>query len=86
MGIATNFLKEYVLTSSPSGPGGSSMLGLFMELGPCKVSDDNFNTTTFNPYSWTNFANVIFIESVPLPFSRLALTLVVNPLASGSQP
>lgn len=36
------------------GPGCSSALGLFMELGPCTVNDKpkSANDTTSNPYSW----------------------------------
>lgn len=32
-----------------------------MELGPCRVSPGG-NTTTNNKYSWTNKANVIFLD------------------------
>ncbi|KAF8991372.1 serine carboxypeptidase [Cyathus striatus] len=42
------------------GPGCSSSLGLFMELGPCRV----INTTepTYHPESWNTNANVFFID------------------------
>lgn len=43
------------------GPGGSSMLGLFSEIGPC-LTNEHGNDTVFNEHSWTNFANVLFIE------------------------
>ncbi|KAF4881882.1 Carboxypeptidase Y-like protein [Colletotrichum fructicola] len=43
------------------GPGGSSLLGAFYELGPCKINEAG-NSTTKNAFSWTNFANVLFID------------------------
>ncbi|KAF8234840.1 alpha/beta-hydrolase [Tricholoma matsutake] len=40
--------------------GCSSSLGLFMELGPCKISDDN--GTAFHPEAWNTNANVFFVD------------------------
>ncbi|TMW56990.1 hypothetical protein Poli38472_002915 [Pythium oligandrum] len=42
------------------GPGGSSLLGMFSENGPCTVQEDM--TTKVNPYSWTHSANVLWLD------------------------
>jgi len=42
------------------GPGGSSMMALLTENGPCTVGDNL--TTINNPYSWTSNANVIWLD------------------------
>jgi cathepsin A (carboxypeptidase C) len=43
------------------GPGCSSSTGLLFELGPCRIANDGKNTTA-NPHSWTEHANVIFLD------------------------
>ncbi|KAJ6564498.1 serine carboxypeptidase [Mycena capillaripes] len=43
------------------GPGCSSAVGLFMELGPCRVVNID-NGTVFHPYSWNSNANIFFID------------------------
>ncbi|KAB5576257.1 carboxypeptidase Y [Coniochaeta sp. 2T2.1] len=43
------------------GPGGSSMLGAFFEIGPCRISPDG-KTTRLNEHSWTRHANILFID------------------------
>ncbi|KAJ7461392.1 serine carboxypeptidase, partial [Mycena galericulata] len=42
------------------GPGCSSSLGLFMEHGPCRISDGN--GTSFRPESWNTNANIFFVD------------------------
>ncbi|KAL6307995.1 serine carboxypeptidase [Sparassis latifolia] len=52
--------NDDVIFWTNGGPGCSSSLGLFMELGPCRVT--NPNATSYNPYSWNEKANVFFID------------------------
>ncbi|KAJ7776963.1 alpha/beta-hydrolase [Mycena maculata] len=43
------------------GPGSSSMLGLFQENGPCRITN-NSESVTYNPFSWNTNANVLYID------------------------
>ncbi|PYH42005.1 putative carboxypeptidase S1 [Aspergillus saccharolyticus JOP 1030-1] len=43
------------------GPGGSSIIGLLQENGPCVVNKDS-NSTQLNPWSWNNYANMLYID------------------------
>ncbi|GAT30501.1 carboxypeptidase S1 [Aspergillus luchuensis] len=43
------------------GPGGSSMIGLFQENGPCVVNPDS-NSTSDNPWSWNEYVDMLYVE------------------------
>ncbi|KAG2226574.1 hypothetical protein INT45_005060, partial [Circinella minor] len=43
------------------GPGCSSMMGNWMELGPCQVHSSG-NSTVHNEYSWNTAANIVFLD------------------------
>lgn len=43
------------------GPGGSSMMGLFTEMGPCWLQVDSTHTTV-NEWAWNNNASLLFID------------------------
>ncbi|KAI0354042.1 serine carboxypeptidase [Trametes cingulata] len=49
-----------VLFWTNGGPGSSSALGLFMELGPCRMKGPN--ATERFEYSWNGHANVFFVD------------------------
>ncbi|KAG5734170.1 Carboxypeptidase Y [Termitomyces sp. T112] len=52
--------KDDVIFWTNGGPGCSSSLAVFMELGPCRISDGN-GTRYFNE-SWISNANVFFVD------------------------
>lgn len=43
------------------GPGSSSMLGLFVENGPCYVNADS-NSTRLSEWSWNNEVNMLYLD------------------------
>ncbi|PPQ70716.1 hypothetical protein CVT24_000832 [Panaeolus cyanescens] len=52
--------KDDVIFWTNGGPGGSSALGLFMELGPCRILEAG--GPKFHPESWNSNANIFFID------------------------
>ncbi|KAJ3289695.1 hypothetical protein HK104_007297 [Borealophlyctis nickersoniae] len=56
-----NPAKDPLILWLNGGPGCSSLTGLFMELGPCRVNP-NGNGTTLNKWSWNNEANIVFLD------------------------
>ncbi|KAK0438471.1 serine carboxypeptidase [Armillaria borealis] len=52
--------KDDVIFWTNGGPGCSSSLGLFMELGPCRVLDSD--GAKYHPESWNTNANIFFID------------------------
>jgi len=43
------------------GPGGSSMLGMLQELGPCLI-DKNGNGTVYNEFGWSKNSSLLFVD------------------------
>lgn len=43
------------------GPGGSSIMGLLDENGPCFVEEDS-KSTRLNPWSWNNEVNMLYLD------------------------
>lgn len=65
------------------GPGTSSMVGLFQEVGPCAIDADG--NVVNNPYSWTNASNLLFIDQpVQTGFSYSTTTTGYISLEDGS--
>lgn len=65
------------------GPGTSSMVGLFQEMGPCAIDVDG--NVVNNPYSWTNASNLLFIDQpVQTGFSYSTTTPGYVSLEDGS--
>ncbi|KAJ3499072.1 hypothetical protein NLG97_g636 [Lecanicillium saksenae] len=53
--------KDPVILWMNGGPGGSSLIGLFSELGPCLL-EVNATKPVPNPWAWNNNASVIFLD------------------------
>ncbi|KAJ8482319.1 hypothetical protein ONZ51_g5445 [Trametes cubensis] len=52
--------KDDVIYWTNGGPGGSSSVGLFTELGPCRAASSN--STERHPWSWNEQANIFFVD------------------------
>ncbi|KAH9934969.1 serine carboxypeptidase [Fomitopsis serialis] len=75
--------KDDVILWADGGPGCSSALGLFMQLGPCRIT--NLDNLTFNPYSWNNKANIFFIDQpigVGFSYAEYGETVSTTPEAA----
>eukprot|EP00658_Telonema_sp_P-2_P054108 TRINITY_DN4302_c0_g1_i1.p1 TRINITY_DN4302_c0_g1~~TRINITY_DN4302_c0_g1_i1.p1 ORF type:complete len:446 (+),score=94.73 TRINITY_DN4302_c0_g1_i1:62-1399(+) len=53
--------NDPVILWMTGGPGCSSAVALFHELGPCKINSDKA-TSHPNPYSWNQNASIVFID------------------------
>ncbi|KAH9902728.1 serine carboxypeptidase [Cubamyces lactineus] len=52
------------------GPGGSGLVGLYQEHGPCRINNDT-TSVSYNPFSWNNVSNMIYIDQpIPTGFSQ----------------
>ncbi|CAG8107756.1 unnamed protein product [Penicillium salamii] len=53
------------------GPGDSSMLGLFLEIGPCLINEHG-NGTVQNPWAWSRNSSLLFVDQpVDVGFSYI---------------
>ncbi|KAH9172463.1 Alpha/Beta hydrolase protein [Lactarius sanguifluus] len=80
----SNPSKDPLVLWLNGGPGCSSSLGLLFELGPCLVTDKGRNTT-FNPHSWNERANIIFLDqpvNVGYSYSSDGSTISTSPTAA----
>ncbi|KAG5914799.1 hypothetical protein E4U42_000296 [Claviceps africana] len=57
----SNPSKDPVVLWLNGGPGCSSFIGLFQELGPATLPNEDLKPVS-NPYSWNSKANIIFID------------------------
>lgn len=55
-----NASKAPIFFWTNGGPGCSGLMGLFEELGPYRPTRSG--KLKYNPYTWTKFANIVFIE------------------------
>jgi len=68
--ISFIFLFFSFAITNKSQPGSSSMIGLFQEHGPCRITNDS-STVFLNPMSWNNEVNLLYIDQpVGVGFSQ----------------
>ncbi|KAH9067022.1 serine carboxypeptidase [Lactarius deliciosus] len=80
----SNPSKDPLVLWLNGGPGCSSSTGLLFELGPCLITDKGRNTT-FNPHSWNERANIIFLDQpvgVGYSYSSDRSTISTSPAAA----
>ncbi|KAF2029636.1 carboxypeptidase Y precursor [Setomelanomma holmii] len=53
--------KDPLVLWLTGGPGGSSMIGLLQELGPCLINEYG-NGTVYNEYGWSKNTNLLFVD------------------------
>lgn len=78
------------ITRLNGGPGCSSSTGLLFELGPCSIryntsTPAGFPYTEANPFSWTEHANMIFLDqptNVGFSYSSDSSTVNTSPVAA----
>jgi cathepsin A (carboxypeptidase C) len=63
--------KDPLILWMTGGPGVSSMIGLFNEVGPCLVNEHG-NGTDYNPWGWSRNSSLLFVDQpVGVGFSYL---------------
>lgn len=53
--------KDPLMLWMNGGPGSSSMMGLFQELGPCLINEIG-NGTVYNPWGWSRNSSLLFVD------------------------